>query len=204
MDFYKFKLITAPEGYPVTLAEAKDQIRELADDQDDFISGQLIPAAVELCEQHMRRALVRRTYELALDAWPDTGIIRLPRPPALAVDSIKYTDTDGVEQTMAASAYQLDNYEQPAAVIPAAGTCWPSIKCGVVNPIKVRYSAGYDLLADSPVDYSAGVPRDIIHAILLTIADGYMWRENAVQGTIITKIPTTAENLMAPYRVWSL
>jgi len=68
--------------------------------------------------------------------------IWLPRSPCQSVTSIQYYDTSGVLQTLAPSAYLLDNYSEPACITPVPNTTWPATQ-NQRNAVLVTFVAGY-------------------------------------------------------------
>jgi uncharacterized phiE125 gp8 family phage protein len=199
------KLIAAPVAEPVTLAEAKAHLRVEGTDDDALITA-LIVAARQGAEHMTGRAIMPQTLELALDGFydgMDSGLtwggrhayrVTLPRPPLASITSVKYVDADGVLQTMASSDYQLDSHSEPARLVPAYGTCWPTTRCQP-NAVLIRYVAGY-------ADANA-VPQDIRQWMLLRIGMLYENRESVNVGNIVTEMPYV-DCLLDAYRVWSL
>lgn len=174
---------TAPSSEPLTLAEAKLHLRvdsDIADD-DALISG-LITAARQQAEVYTRRQLVSATWTHYLDWLP--GEIRLERPPLTAVTWIKYIDTDGVQQTLDPSLYQVDSYGEPARIRRAYGAIWPSTR-SQMNAVEVKFVCGYST-----------VPESVKRAMLLIVGNLYENREATIAGTIITKVPLAAEWLL--------
>jgi hypothetical protein len=55
---------------------------------------------------------------------------------------VKYYDTDGVQQLLSASSYQLDKESEPGWLVPAYGYTWPTTRC-MANAVEVIYVAGY-------------------------------------------------------------
>ncbi|MFA6204486.1 MAG: head-tail connector protein [Gallionella sp.] len=131
--------ITAPATEPVSLAEARLHLKVDSTDDDTLISA-LITAVREQAEHRTGRAFITQTLELVLDSFP--AAFELPQPPALAITSVKYYDTNGALQTMAASLYSLDSDSAPARLVPAYGEVWPATY-GIPNAVRVRYTAGY-------------------------------------------------------------
>lgn len=183
-------LITAPALEPVTLQEAKDHLRVTGNDEDALIS-ELIIAARQQAETFTRRALLTQTWELYLDCF--NGDIELPNPPLQSVESIKYIDLDGVEQTLAATEYKTYAWNEPGVIAPAYGKAWPSTRAEK-GAVTVRYIAGWQTAAD--------VPAPIKSAILLMIGHLYENREDSSPLTI-HQIPRGAEYLMWPYKIIS-
>ena len=133
------KQITAPAAAPVSLEEAKAHLR-VDHTADDVLILAMIDAATADAEHRIGRALVQQTWEQVEDCFGDD--IDLPNPPLVSVSSLKYLDTDGVEQTMSASDYSVNSDREPAEIIPAYGTSWPSTR-SVPSAVRARYVAGY-------------------------------------------------------------
>lgn len=181
-------LVTPPTSEPVTLAEAKAHLRVTITNDDDLIDA-LIQAARVQAENYTGRAFVTQTWDLKLDAFPE--VIEVPLPPLISVSSVKYTDTDGVQQTLATSGYTVDTTAQPGRIVPAFDDDWPDTR-GHINDVEVRFVAGYGA--------PAAVPAAIRQALLLILGELYERRENAIVGTTINPVPLSAEYLLAPYR----
>ena len=161
------KLITAPSTYPVDLASAKLHCRvDIAD--DDTLITALITAATEMAEQKTGRAIMTQTLELTLDAFPDA--FELTRVPVQSVTSVKYYDTNGVQQTLNNTLYALDAADDFgfAYISPVYAGVWPDTR-DQINAVAVRYVAGY---ADA-----ASVPQSIKNWILLMVSTMYANRE---------------------------
>ena len=122
---------------PVTVAEAKLHLRIDQDHEDSLITA-WIAAATDLCEQRTGRAIALSTYRLRLDTWP--GDIRLTWSPVVSVESVRYADPSGVVMTLDAGEYRLDNYSDPAWLLPI--TEWPEIG-DYANAVEVNFTAGY-------------------------------------------------------------
>ena len=136
------KLITAPTVEPITVAEAKLNLRVTGSALDGDLT-RWIGEAREAVEHITGRALLLQTWEKALDGFP-TNEIELPRPPVIGIASVKYIDPAGAEQTLAANRYTLDNSNgyTNAWLLAAYGTRWPDT-LDTANAVKVRYTAGY-------------------------------------------------------------
>lgn len=185
------KLITAPTAEPITLDEAKLHCRVDHADEDALISS-LIATAREAVEHITGRALMPQTLELALDDFDD--VIQLPRPPFASVTSVKYLDGNGVLQTLDTASYVVDSHSEPARLMPAYGTSWPSVR-DQANAVLIRYQAGY---ADA-----ASVPSQIKSWMLLHIANLYANRESVVAGISVAPLPG-ADRLLDRQIVWGM
>jgi hypothetical protein len=74
------KIVTAPTAEPVTITEAKSQLRVDIGDDDAFIAEQ-IKAAREDCASFQNRCYYTTVYELWLDEFPEDDHIDIPLPP---------------------------------------------------------------------------------------------------------------------------
>ena len=133
------QLYTPPTAEIVSLVQAKAHMR-VDTSADDVYIGDLIRAAREHVEHRTGRQLVCATYRLYMDTCPTT--IQLPRPPVVAVNSIKYTDSAGVQQTEAAAVYSLLPHREPAEIVEAYGQSWSTCR-GDTNDVVVEYVAGH-------------------------------------------------------------
>lgn len=185
------KLVTAPAGQVISTDEAKSHSRIDISDDDTLVAG-FIQAATNWVETFLRRALVTRTYDLFLDAWPDGDTITIPRPPLVSVASVTYTDDAGSEATFASSNYVVDAVSAPGRVVLTASAGWPSATLQVVNGVVVRFDAGYGV--------ATAVPQVFKQAIYLLTAHFYEHREQVITGTIVTEIPMGVKALLMPYR----
>src|SRR5262245_36909533 len=118
-------LIDGPPAPVITLDEMKDYLRVVDDDEDDLIEG-FISAVTQHLEGRdgwLGRSFVTQTWELSLDCFPRREI-RIPLPPLQSVDSVKYDDVNGVEQTLSPSLYTVDTRSVPGWVLPNLGAPW--------------------------------------------------------------------------------
>jgi uncharacterized phiE125 gp8 family phage protein len=186
-------LVTAPQVEPVTLDEVKTHLRIDGTDEDVFLTA-LVKAAREYCESPgLNRALIAQTWDLWLDKWPDKDYIVLPRPPLLAVNSVKYYDTDDAEYTFDSVNYFVDTKSEPSRIALAYNKTWPTTTLRPANGIVVNFDAGYGT-ADK-------VPQTIKQAMLLLIGGWYENRESTIAGTIAREVPFSVKALLSPLRV---
>lgn len=190
------RVVTPPAYEPVSLAEAKAwcQIPDYVTDQDDEIRV-VIAAARRHAENLTGRAFMPRTLQLILDRWTtvcdDNGCwvtgIELPHPPLREVTSVTYIDQNGVQQTLAADQYVVQDWREPARLVPAWQITWPAYR-GLADAVRVNYRAGYD--ADgSPFDYDA-LPASLRLWVRARISTFYENREQLIAGNVV-EIPRT-------------
>lgn len=187
------KLITAATALAVSLVEAKAHLRIDVSDDDTLLTA-MITAATEAAEQATGRAIMPQTWELTLDAFPES--LELTRVPVASITSVTYVDLDGTDQTLSALLYSLDNADDfgPAYVVPAYGTEWPETR-DEINAVQVRYAAGY---ADA-----AAVPESIKSWIKLQVGAMYENRESETVGVGKPIALGFADRLLDRYKVWA-
>jgi uncharacterized phiE125 gp8 family phage protein len=192
----RVKVITGPSSEPVTLAEAKLHLREDGDDQDSVINT-FIGAATAHCEAFLGRALISRTLDYFIDAFPsDNKPAKLPLPPLISVTGVFYTDADGVEQEF--TDFETDTAHEPGRIYLAPSVSWPTPRDSEAS-VRIRYRAGY--VDTDPSPDTGSVPDDIKAAILLTIGTLYENRETIVIGQSAILLPWSAEQLLRRHRV---
>jgi len=127
--------------------------------------------------------LISQQWEMRLDAFPGRGAFQLPRSPLITLDSIKYDDEDGIEQTLGASVYGVDSVgEMPARIWLKGGESWPTTYPDALETVRVLFTAGYGTAG-------ADVPASIRAALLLLLGNLFENREAVVTGTIVTDLP---------------
>jgi uncharacterized phiE125 gp8 family phage protein len=193
------KLVTPPQGLPISLEEAKAHLRVDHNDEDAAITL-LLKAAIEHNdgpEGFLGRALVDQTWDLYLDEFP-TSTIEIPLPPLIEVVGVFYGDSNDAEQEFSAASYVVDDASQPARIILSDAASWPTISRNA-NAVRVRFRAGYIDATNSPPDSpseASAVPFDIKAGILLYLGALYAHREEVVVGQTVAKLPWGAEALL--------
>lgn len=217
-----YRVITAPDGEPISVDEAKDHLR-LDTAEDDVYVSALITAARQYTEQVCWRAMLTQTLELVLPgflgadrlelyspqrfsppegyAWGFSNLdrsyrftdyIELPFGNAgtLASDAVKYIDDTGVQQTLAAATYTLDDVTAPGRLRLAYGKQWPNTRAQW-DAVRITYPVGWAVGA---------VPSPLKQAMLLLISQMYEHRTPEVAG-IISPVQFTYDTLLGPYRL---
>jgi uncharacterized phiE125 gp8 family phage protein len=185
-------LTVPPAELPVSLQDAKDQLRVSTSAEDDLI-GSFIAAATSHLDGWtgtLGRCLVTQTWQQAWPGFPDQDVLRLPFPSVSSVE-ITYRDEAGVLRTLASSAWHLVEDALGGAVMLADGQVWPAT---ATRPDAVLASmvCGYGAADD--------VPSAIKQAIRMLIGHFYEQREAMVTGVTATPVGFAVDALTAPFR----
>jgi len=163
---------TASTQIPVTVIEARKHLRvDLTDDDVEIYN--LIRRATEYAEDYTGRAFCDQVFTKYCDAWAMK--FALHRRPIVSVDSVKYIDANGTQQTLATSVYRVDT--AGGRITLAYGQSWPMLRY-VTNAVEIAYTAGYGT-TQSPAGV---VPEDLKHAVLMLVASWYEQKEDFVRG----------------------
>ena len=176
--------VQGPTAPAVTLADFKQHARITETAEDATLTRYLV-AAQRTVEGLVDRALGEQKLLLVLDAWPEDGILRLPRPPLVSVESVKYLDTAGVEQTVLATDYVVDKGGLQGAVF-RIGTTWPEV-LAVPGAIRVAFTAGA----------AAAAPPEALQALILLASHWSENREPVNIGSTPADVPFTVDALVA-------
>lgn len=184
------KLITAPTLTSViTLAELCNHLK-IGVGTDDTQASAALAAAHAHAEHYTGTAIGAQVRELALDAFPAEGGIRLPGGLVTGITSVIYTDLLGAATTLDSGAYVLDDYQTPAWLLPAVDTEWPDT-LDVANAVKIRYACGLNAV-DAAVKY----------ALLLGAGHFYENREAVAAGSL-AELPLGLRALLDTVRDYS-
>ncbi|MDW5315012.1 head-tail connector protein [Rhizobium sp. PL01] len=164
--WYSPKTTTAVTAEPITLAQAKAQVRVEGADEDTLI-GRLITAARDHVENVCGQYFAPRTIETYCDGFCDFA--RLEVVPVTSITAIDYSDTAGSAQVVDDTIYELRADGLDASIALKSGNVWPAILPG--SRIKVTAVVG-----------SSEVPASVVHAMMLLIG---AWFENREQTAIV-------------------
>lgn len=181
-----FKVVTGPATEPVTSSDVKLYSRVYTDVENVLIDTWIASARIA-AEDYQHRAFITQGIALSYDCWP-REVILLPRPPAIAVQSIKYYDESNVEATVDPATYFVDVDSTPARIVLNSGESWPSVTLRPIKSVIINYTAGYGDAVD--------VPQTVKDAIYLYCAYRY---ENRIaeDGTV----PPAFYDILQPNRI---
>ncbi|MEK6788502.1 MAG: head-tail connector protein [Pseudomonadota bacterium] len=187
--------LEAPAIEPVTVAELLAQARIDGAEENELL-GRLISTARAHVESLTQRSLLRQRWSLQIDGFPVCGLLRLPRAPVVAIQSVKYLDFAGAEQTLSGTAYRLvGGLGMMPKIVPAVGLQWPKT-ADVIGAVTIEYQAG--LL--KPTD----LPPAIRHAILMLAAHWFEHREAVIEASGrggLLPVPMAVDSLLSPHVV---
>lgn len=142
----------------------------------------ILRAARESIEEFANLSAVQQVWRYVYSAFP--GAIRLPRGPVASVDSVKYYDSTGAQQTLSALQYTV--FRNAGIIEPVYGSTWPSTQARS-DAVEINYTAGYGISEsvsneDSPETFEQNIitlalPEKIKTAILLMASHLYDNRE---------------------------
>lgn len=135
------KVITPPAVEPITLADAKARMK-IDDTTDDGTLKSLITQAREECEDWQKKKYITQVLEGYIDHFCHEIEFR-DCSPVQSVTSIKYTDSGGTEHTVDPAIYELDDVSFVNQMRLRYGQMWPTAVLKTVNPIAIRFIAGY-------------------------------------------------------------
>ena len=190
-----YQITVQPAVEPITLAEAREQLRNDGETFDDAYINTLITTARKFCEDYCNRGFITQTWRENLSFF--TEPVCLSMNPVASVISIKYYDTVEVQQTLAGANYQVDILSDNAKIYEGVTLGFPNVSQNTINPIEIIYVVGYGLAVD--------VPLDIKHAIKMMVSFLYENREGVnvplfSMGTS-TPLPEAVKHLLSSYRL---
>ena len=160
--WWRIVTTSPPAVEPVSLAEAKQWARVERTDQDSMITD-IIQMARERVEADLKRALITQSKTMYFMAFPWSGyyslairgiglnpwwfpfaqgVIQLPYPQLISVDSIQYVDTNGDIQTLSPSLYLYTANATPGRLQPVYGTVWPVAR-PQLDAVQISFTCGY-------------------------------------------------------------
>ena len=184
--------LTEPPAVEAVRLDTQKTHSKIDHGDDDWLVDACIKAARAHLEGGYGICCISQTWKMYLDRFPDREITIRKRP-VKSINSVKYLDSEGIEQTLAPSAYQTDLKGFLARISPAPSLTWPS-RQSAYNAITVEFIAGY---GDDPEEVNANITA----ALRLHAGDLYAHRETVVVGPPIAFL-RTYEALVNPERVW--
>jgi uncharacterized phiE125 gp8 family phage protein len=181
--------LSPPGAEPITLAETKAHLR-LDDGAEDELLASLIRTAREYLERETGLALIRRSFRLYLDEWPEQRVIRIVKGPVQVIESITIYDDAGLPIEVDSTGAILDGHARPARLmlpaLPAPGRA--------LNGIEIDFSAGFG-------EVGTDVPDTLKRALLVHVAAMYELRGVVAPVDQPGAVPPGYDRLVAPFRM---
>jgi len=158
------RIVQKPASDPVSLAEAKGQLR-VSDASNDVLISALIPAATRLVQSLVQRVFVSQVMEWVLPGWRPELCIPIAPVDKAAITSIKYVDwATQAQLTLDPSLYVVQTVgDGVVRIFPKYGAIWPLVFAFSPEPVLVRFTAGYQDPADLPATVKAAILLQIRH-----------------------------------------
>jgi uncharacterized phiE125 gp8 family phage protein len=184
-------LTAGPVVEPITLNDAKLHARIDGDDEDMLIAALILAARMHI-ERNLDVALVRQSWSLYLDAWPDKPFVELPLGPLISVDAVRLYSPSNSHVTLDPALFVVDAASRRPRLARHQGQSWP-LPGRAVNGIEIAFTAGYGETADD-------VPMPIRQAIRMLVAHWFEAREPVLFGEPGDPVPANVAHLLKPYR----
>lgn len=203
-------LTTPPAAEPLTADEVKARLG-VGDELADAVVNAFVTAARQTIDGWsgwLGRALITQQWTMVLPCFERR--IRIPLPPLQAIDSVKYVDLDGEEQTVDDAVWRI--VQGGGCIALHDGQNWPAHR---VQPdaVRITFTAGYG-------DAGSSVPEPIRTAIVLMVSnlrsltaqnlflsedtvDGMGTRRYVVGGNAQAAIDAAVNALLSTYRVFA-
>lgn len=169
---------------PITLAQAKAQLRVDGDDEDEVI-GSAIVAARGWIESYTGLILTRREVREVLPSFDH----RLRSWPIVSIDSVTYLDTGRIDQILSPAAYSPALDSRPARLL---GASWPGTFRG--SRISIVMTAGFD-----GADEIEACSPNLLQAMRQLVAAFFNDRET---GGLSGDARESAQDLCRPFKGW--
>ncbi|WP_310622478.1 head-tail connector protein [Flexibacterium corallicola] len=184
-------LKTPPQEALIPLQLARHHLRIEGEDEDSLIETYVVAVESYLdgWSGYLGRCLLVQEWSQTFDRF--TPEIRLPFPDVQTV-TVRYLDGHGDFQTLAPERVQLREDARGCFLIPAKGSCWPSLPA-TPECVQVDMIVGYG----SPDD----VPAFVKLAALLLLGHYYENREAVTVGVTSAPMPISVNALLNGYRV---
>ena len=154
---FQWTLDTGAVDAGVTTESARGYLRQVLDDQDSIIESMCVAATSQI-EEEFGLVAIRRTLTYTSNDWPwrqQPGAwpqLQLPRAPFVdgcEIESIKYYDSNGTQQTIDPDDYTAakTGTHGAAAIWPVGTYQWPQINRnnnGRPNAFEAIYTIGYE------------------------------------------------------------
>lgn len=185
-------LVTGPSGSVVSTADIKAHLYVDFSDDDTLLDG-LVESATVSIENYLGRKLRTEVWDFRYTNWASASVVRAADVSAFT--SVKYYDTEEVEQTLSSDNYFVEYAYNSVYWTLVDAASYPEVSRTRKFPITIRLSMGYATASD--------VPEPIKLALKNLVGFYYSHREVTVVGAGIVKIdlPLTFKAILSPYKL---
>lgn len=182
-----FKIKIHPTQEPVSLSEARYQagITDASETSRDDIISSRITSARRWAEQYTRTAFINQTWVYYSNRFEECILLKSELQ---SIVSVKYTDTDGAQQTLDPSNYYANLIE--SRIQEAYGKVWPTVR-NFPNSVEIEFVCGFGT--------EANVPEEIKDAIKFIVGHWENY-QSGIEGLRISTIPYAVEQLLKPHK----
>ncbi|SCX36064.1 head-tail connector protein [Agrobacterium rosae] len=183
-----YATLTPPQAEALTLADVKAHLRLDGADEDVLLAS-LITTAREYLERQTGLCLMRQSFRMYLDAWPETGVIQIAKGPVQAIETILVFDDAGDPTDITDTDKLMDGQARPARL-------WlrqPTAPGQSLNGIEIDFTAGFG-------ESGADVPDTLKRAMLVHIAHMFAFRGAVSPADQPAGVPAGYDRLIAPFR----
>ncbi|WP_417245929.1 head-tail connector protein [Celeribacter sp.] len=178
------------------VAEFRDHMRLGTGFDDDGVQDggleTFLRAAIAAVEGRTGKVLISRDFLYTLRAWRDLGAQVLPVAPVTAINSFVIVDRTGVETTIDAAKYMLEQDMQRPRLV-STGFVLPQIP--VAGEARIAFTAGFAIRWSD-------LPADLAQAVFLLAAHYYEHRHETAVGEAL--MPFGVRTLLERYRTLRL
>jgi uncharacterized phiE125 gp8 family phage protein len=198
-----------PAGLAIGLEAVKTHLRLLGYDDENSLVASYVDSACEFIFQRTWKVIQSASYTAYLDDWnnyngeysynhhyyrdyrnyKDDCDIKIKMHPVTSLDSIKYYDADGVQQTMVDGTDYFYSINGNFARIKFLEK--PTLQDNRYDAIEIAFTAGYANQFD--------IPDDLIHCLKILVADAFNNRNSQTAGMSVNenKIPQSVDMILA-------
>lgn len=188
---YSLKRLTNPAFDAVTIDRARQQCNVSHNEDNQFLKSCLL-AAQAYIEKALECTIGESNWLLTLDRFPASNApLPIPMWPVKEVTAVRYTDTNGVEQTLSLASITQPASEGRFQMCSVDWQAWPIVRHNP-NSVEIEFTAGWSGRED--------VPPQITQAILMLVAHWYENRESVLIGQTSKEIEFATTALIESIR----